>query len=189
VEDGIGVVKDDPLEQRCQRLKLVLSDVDGVLTDGRVVLLPDGRETSAFHIRDGMGIVLAHRAGLDTGIITGRLSAHVAQRASQLNMAVVRQGISSKGVALKEILHERGIEAHEVAYMGDDVNDLSVMRSVGLSGAPADAAFEVRAEAFMVTEARGGRGCFREFLEAILRARQQWDQAVASLSPERSPTE
>jgi 3-deoxy-D-manno-octulosonate 8-phosphate phosphatase (KDO 8-P phosphatase) len=174
-------MKDQALAERCRRLKLVLTDVDGVLNDGKVLLLPDGREASAFHIRDGMGIVLAHRAGLETGVVSGRLSALVTQRAAQLGMSVVRQGIVSKAQAFREILAERELEAHEVAYMGDDVNDLAVMREAGLSAAPADAVFEVRAEAFMVTEAGGGRGCVREFLEAILKARGQWDAAVASL--------
>jgi 3-deoxy-D-manno-octulosonate 8-phosphate phosphatase (KDO 8-P phosphatase) len=174
-------MKDQALAERCRRLKLVLTDVDGVLNDGKVLLLPDGREAASFHIRDGMGIVLAHRAGLETGVISGRLSALVTQRAAQLGMAVVRQGIASKAQAFREILAERGLQAHEVAYIGDDVNDLAVMREVGLSGAPADAAFEVRAEAFMVTDTGGGHGCVREFLEAILRARGQWDEAVASL--------
>jgi len=177
---------DAALAERCSRLKLLLCDVDGVLTDGRVLLLPDGREAQAFHIRDGMGIVLAHRMGLQTGVLSGRLSPMVAQRASQLGMAVVRQGISSKRRALAEILEERGLEPMEVAYMGDDVNDLGVMQEVALSAAPADAAFEVRAAAFMVTEARGGAGCLREFIEAILRARGQWDEAVASLSANRA---
>jgi 3-deoxy-D-manno-octulosonate 8-phosphate phosphatase (KDO 8-P phosphatase) len=169
------------LAERCRRLKLLLTDVDGVLTDGRVLLLPDGQEAQAFHIRDGMGIVLAQRAGLTTGVLSGRLSPLVARRAAQLGMSVVRQGIASKRTALREILAERGIGGHEVAYMGDDVNDLGVMEDVGLSAAPADAAFEVRSRAFMITEAAGGGGCLREFVEAILRARGCWDEVVASL--------
>jgi 3-deoxy-D-manno-octulosonate 8-phosphate phosphatase (KDO 8-P phosphatase) len=96
-------------------------------------------------------------------------------------MSIVRQGIASKRTALREILAERGIGGHEVAYMGDDVNDLGVMEDVGLSAAPADAAFEVRSRAFMITEAAGGGGCLREFVEAILRARGCWDEVVASL--------
>jgi 3-deoxy-D-manno-octulosonate 8-phosphate phosphatase (KDO 8-P phosphatase) len=172
----------EALAERCRRLKLLLTDVDGVLTDGRVVLLPDGREAQAFHIRDGMGIVLAQRAGLLTGVLSGRLTPMVAQRATQLGMGIVRQGISSKRSALREILAERGLKSSEVAYMGDDVNDLDVMEEVGLSAAPSDAVFEVRSRAFMITEAPGGAGCLREFVEAILRARGSWDTAVASLA-------
>jgi len=174
-------MSEDAFAERCRRLKLLLTDVDGVLTDGRLLLLPDGREAQAFHIRDGMGIVLAQRAGLVTGVLSGRLSPLVAQRATQLGMSIVKQGIASKRHALEQILEERGLKGSEVAYMGDDVNDLSVMEQVGLSAAPADAAFEVRSRAFMITQAPGGGGCLREFVEAILKARGSWDEVVASL--------
>ena len=100
---------------------------------------------------------------------------------AELEMAVVRQGISDKGAALREILAEQGLTAQEVAYIGDDLNDLPVMNAVALSAAPADAPFEVRAQAFMVMEARGGGGCLREFVEAILRARGDWERAAAAV--------
>ncbi len=174
-------MKDEAFAARCRALALVLSDVDGVMTDGSVLLLPDGGEAKAFHTRDGLGIVLAHRAGLRTGIVSGRSSASVARRAQELQMAVVRQGVADKRRAFDEILSALGLRPQQVAYMGDDVNDLAVMRAAGLSAAPADAPFEVRAEAFMVTDARGGRGCLREFLEAILRARGDWDAALEAL--------
>lgn len=174
-------MKDEAFAARCRALKLVLSDVDGVMTDGTVLLLPDGSEAKSFHIRDGLGIVLAHRAGLRTGLVSGRASESVDRRADELKMAVVRQGVQDKRAAVSEILASEGLKAHEVAYMGDDLSDLPVMREVGLSAAPADAPFEVRSEAFMVTDARGGQGCLREFLEAILRARGEWDDAVLSL--------
>jgi 3-deoxy-D-manno-octulosonate 8-phosphate phosphatase (KDO 8-P phosphatase) len=172
-------VKDQALAERCRRLKLVLSDVDGVMTDGTVLLLPGGQEGKAFHIRDGLGVVLAHRAGLMTGVLSGRRSEVTAQRASELGMKVVRQGMIDKAAAFREILAEQGLQAHEVAYIGDDVNDLPVMELAGLSAAPADAPLEVRGQAFMVTDAAGGGGCLREFLEAILRARGDWDRVVA----------
>jgi 3-deoxy-D-manno-octulosonate 8-phosphate phosphatase (KDO 8-P phosphatase) len=171
---------DAALAERCRGLKLLLSDVDGVMTDGTVLLLPDGREAKAFHIRDGLGIVLAHAAGLRTGVVSGRASEVVARRAGELGMAVVRQGVRDKGAVLREILAEEALEAREVAYIGDDLNDLPVMAEVGLSAAPADAPFEVRAQAFMVMSAAGGRGCLREFVEAILRARGDWERAVAA---------
>lgn len=175
MEDGDDL-KDEAFAARCRRLRLVLTDVDGVLTDGAVLVLPDGREAKSFHMRDGLGIVLAHRAGLRTGVLSGRSSEAVERRARELGMAVVRQGVADKAAAFRRILEEEGLSAAEVAYMGDDVNDLAVMNEAGLSGAPADAAFEVRAQAFLVTEAAGGRGAFREFLEAILRAREDWDR-------------
>lgn len=175
-------MKDENLARRCAALKLLLTDVDGVMTDGTVLLLPDGGEAKSFHIRDGLAIVLAHRAGLRTGLVSGRSSDAVARRAGELGMAIVRQGVRDKEAVLREILAQEGLEAREVAYIGDDINDLPVMNEVGLSAAPADAPLEVRAQAFMVTDAGGGRGCLREFVEAILRARGDWERIAA---PER----
>jgi 3-deoxy-D-manno-octulosonate 8-phosphate phosphatase (KDO 8-P phosphatase) len=175
-------MKSEALVERCRALKLVLTDVDGVMTDGTLLLLPDGGEAKAFHVRDGLAVVLAHRAGLRTGLLSGRSSESVSRRARELGMAVVRQGCADKAAALREILAEQGITAREVAYVGDDINDLPVMEAVALSAAPADASFEVRAAAFMVLEARGGHGCLREFIEAILRARGDWERAAAAAS-------
>ena len=175
-------MKDQALAERCRNLRLVLSDVDGVMTDGTILLLPGGGEARAFHIRDGLGIVLARRAGLRVGIVSGRSSDSVARRAAELGIEIVRQGVADKVAALREIVAAEGIVPSQVAYMGDDVNDLGVMAEVGLSAAPADAPFEVRGQAFMVTDARGGHGCLREFLEAILRSREQWDGLVADIT-------
>ena len=171
-------MKDELLARRCRALKLLLTDVDGVMTDGTVLLLPDGREAKSFHVRDGLGIVLAHAAGLKTGLVSGRSAEVVTERAQELRMAVVRQGVRDKGEVLKEILSEQTLEAHEVAYIGDDLNDLPIMAEVGLTAAPRDAVFEVRTEAFMVLEAAGGQGCLREFIEAILKARGDWDRVT-----------
>jgi 3-deoxy-D-manno-octulosonate 8-phosphate phosphatase (KDO 8-P phosphatase) len=171
-------MKDEAFAQRCRRLRLVLSDVDGVLTDGRVWPLPGGGEAKAFHIRDGLGIVLAQRAGLRVGFLSGRRSPAVDARAQELGVEVVRQGVGDKRAALRELLRELGLTPPEAAFMGDDVNDLGAMAEVALSAAPADAPFEVRAQAFMITQAAGGQGCFREFLEAILRARGEWDGLI-----------
>jgi 3-deoxy-D-manno-octulosonate 8-phosphate phosphatase (KDO 8-P phosphatase) len=178
--------KDQQLAARCRALRLLLTDVDGVLTDGTVLLLPDGREAKAFHIRDGLGIVLARRAGLRVGLLSGRASEATAARARELEVEVVRQGASDKVAAFAEILRAEGLQRHEVAYMGDDVNDLGVMSEAGLSAAPADAPFEVRNQAFMITDARGGQGCLREFIEAILRARGEWDSLLATPGAPRS---
>jgi 3-deoxy-D-manno-octulosonate 8-phosphate phosphatase (KDO 8-P phosphatase) len=172
-------MKDEALRERCRALKLILSDVDGVMTDGTVLVLPDGREARTFNIRDGLGIVLAHEVGLRTGLLSGRSSEAVARRAAELGMAVVRQGVRDKGKAILEIVAELGMTTREVAYIGDDVNDLPVFAEVGLSAAPADAPFLVRSQAFMALETAGGRGCLREFIDAILRARGEWEQAAA----------
>jgi 3-deoxy-D-manno-octulosonate 8-phosphate phosphatase (KDO 8-P phosphatase) len=178
-------MKDELLSRRCRALKLLLSDVDGVMTNGSLLLLPDGSEAKAFHVRDGLAVVLAHAAGLRTGLLSGRASEVVARRAAELGMAVVRQGVQDKAAALREILAELRLEAHEVAYLGDDLNDLPVLTAVGLSGAPRDAVFEVRAEAFMALEAKGGEGCLREFVEAILKARGDWDRVTAVFGSEK----
>lgn len=174
-------MKDEALAERCRTLRLLLSDVDGVMTDGSVLLLPGGGEAKAFHVRDGLGVVLAHHAGLRTGVLSGRSSEAVARRASELGMAIVSQGVSDKLAALREILEREGLEARQVAYIGDDINDLPVLTEVGLSAAPADAPMEVRLQAFMVMDARGGRGCLREFIEAILRARGDWERVTAAV--------
>jgi 3-deoxy-D-manno-octulosonate 8-phosphate phosphatase (KDO 8-P phosphatase) len=176
---------EEALARRCRALKLILTDVDGVMTDGTVLLLPDGGEAKAFHIRDGLAIVMAQRAGLKTGLLSGRSSTAVDRRAAELQMAVVRQGVSDKAAALREILAETGLTEREVAYIGDDLNDLPIMNAVALSAAPADAHFEVRAQAFMIMEARGGEGCLREFVEAILRARGDWERVVAGFGAPR----
>ena len=173
-------MKDQALAARCRNLRLVLTDVDGVMTDGTILLLPGGGEAKAFHVRDGLGVVLALRAGLRVGILSGRSSETVARRAAELGIPIVRQGVADKAAALREIVAAEGIAPSQVAYIGDDVNDLAVMGEVGLSAAPADAALEVRALAFMVTDARGGGGCLREFIEAILRAREEWDGLMAA---------
>ena len=175
-------MKDQALAARCRSLRLVLTDVDGVMTDGTFLLLPDGGEAKSFHVRDGLGVVLARRAGLRFGVLSGRSSDSVLRRAAELGIEVVRQGVGDKAAALREIVAAEGIVPSQVAYIGDDVNDLAVMAEVGLSAAPADAPLEVRAQAFMVTDARGGHGALREFLEAILRARGEWDGLVAGIA-------
>ena len=180
-------MKDEALAARCRGLRLIVSDVDGVLTDGTVLLLPEGGEAKAFHVRDGLAVVLAHRAGLQVALLSGRSSDAVSRRARELGIGVVRQGVSDKSAAFAEILAALGLRPHEAAYIGDDVNDLPPMLQAGLSGAPADAAFEVRAQAFMALDARGGHGCFREFVEAILRARGQWDALIETIAMAAAP--
>jgi 3-deoxy-D-manno-octulosonate 8-phosphate phosphatase (KDO 8-P phosphatase) len=179
-------MKSAALAERCRHLRLVLSDVDGVLTDGTVLFLPDGRELKPFNVRDGLAITLAQHAGLRVGIVSGRTSDVVSRRAAELGLAIVLQGVTDKRAAVRELLQREQIEATQVAYMGDDLNDLAVMQDVGLSAAPADAAIEVRTQALLVTDARGGHGCLRELIEAILRARGEWDQIVCALSGPRT---
>ena len=169
------------LQTRAARVKLLLLDVDGVLTDGRVILNGGSSESKNFHIRDGISMVWAQRVGLKVGLLSARSSPTTTQRAAQLGITLMYQGVQSKIESYDHIVGEVSVADDEVAYMGDDVNDLPAMLQAGLSAAPADAAFEVRAQAFMVTDARGGHGCFREFVEAILRARGEWESLMQTI--------
>jgi len=177
-------MKDRMLKERCLRLKMILTDVDGVMTDGSVFILPDGEEARVFNVRDGLGVILAHAAGLETGIITGRSSTAVTERARVLGMSVVKQGFLDKSRALDEILAEKGLQPHEIAYIGDDFPDLPVLKRAGLSATPRDAPMELKEAAFMILERRGGEGALREFIEAILRSREALAPALATIGVE-----
>lgn len=163
---------------RAGHLRLLLFDVDGVLTDGSVNVDANGGELKRFHIRDGAALAYAQRAGLLTGVLSARASGATTARTQELNMAIVVQGVADKSVALANILTQHHLAADEVAYMGDDLIDLPVMRAVGLSAAPADAAPEVAAVAHFVSWHSGGNGAVREFVEAVLKARGQWDDVL-----------
>lgn len=174
-------MKEGALAVRCRELRLILTDVDGVLTDGVLWVAADGNEMKAFHVRDGLAFHLARAAGLEVGIVSGRTSDLVARRAGELGAAIVLQGVADKKQAVERLLEQRSLGWQNVAFIGDDLHDVGVMNAAALSAAPADAPLEVRGQAFMITEAGGGRGCFREFVEAILRARDEWDRVVAPL--------
>ncbi len=173
------------LDERVQRIRLVLLDVDGVLTDGKIILHPDGGESKTFDIRDGTGIVLATRAGLRVGLLSARYAAATAERAAQLRIPIVRQGAADKLAVYEEILTSEGFKDDEVAYMGDDLLDLPVLARVGLPAAPADAVPEARAAAAWISSARGGDGAVRELTELLLRGQGLWDQVVSDLTPVR----
>lgn len=162
------------VEARAARVKLLLLDCDGVLTDGRITLVGDDEEEKSFHTRDGHGLVLLHRAGLRSGIVSGRTSASVVRRARDLRMHYVRQGTWDKVKDFGEVLAEAGVEASEVCYVGDDVTDIPLMRRSGLAVAVADATDETRAHAHYVTRLRGGHGAVREVCELILKAQGLW---------------
>jgi 3-deoxy-D-manno-octulosonate 8-phosphate phosphatase (KDO 8-P phosphatase) len=173
-----------PVQAKAQRIRLLLFDVDGVLTDGAILLHPDGQEAKRFDIRDGTGIVWAQRAGLLTGVLSARASAATLQRTSQLGMPIVYQGVLNKLEAFEEILSQQGVDAAAVAYMGDDLLDLPVLRRVGLSAAPADAVEEVRQRVDFVSSAKGGAGAARDLIEAVLRAQGRWQTIVDSYAGE-----
>ena len=149
-------------------VRLLLMDVDGVLTDGRLYFGADGCVLKAFDVKDGMGIANLHRAGVQTGVISGRDDALVRRRAEDLGMAVVVLGEASKGAAVERVLEERGLPRDAVAFLGDDVNDLPAMMKVGVPLAVSDAHPEVLSFVSYVTRARGGRGAVREVCDAIL---------------------
>lgn len=164
---------------RAASVRLLLFDVDGVLTDGSVNVDASGAELKRFHIRDGAALVWAARAGLMTGVLSARSSPATTARVQELGMAVAVQGVADKRAAFDQILSQHKLTAGEVAYMGDDLVDLPVLRAVGLSAAPADAAAEVAAIAHFVSGRAGGQGAVREFIEAVLKARGQWDDVLA----------
>ena len=167
------------LAAKAASVRLILLDVDGVLTDGAVVIYGDGSESKRFHIRDGIALVWAQRAGLKVGLLSARHSATTAQRAAQLGISLVHQGVASKAATYEQIVGDMVMTDAEVAYMGDDVVDLAVLGRVGLSAAPSDAVAEVRSCVDFVSTYRGGEGAVRELVEMILRAQGHW-QAIVS---------
>ena len=159
-------------------MRLLLFDVDGVLTDGAVLMHADGSESKSFHIRDGAALVWAQRAGLSVGFLSARTSGATAQRAAQLGIRIVSQGVAHKADAYEAICRQAGLEDSAVAFMGDDLLDLPVLSRVGLSAAPADAAPEVLASVDWVSSSGGGRGAARELIELVLRAQGRWNDVV-----------
>jgi 3-deoxy-D-manno-octulosonate 8-phosphate phosphatase (KDO 8-P phosphatase) len=161
----------DELRERLGRVRLVLADNDGVLTDAGVYYSARGEELKRYSIRDGMGVARLRELGVETGIVTGERSEPVRRRAEKLGITELHLGAGDKGAVLAEILTRRDLAPEEVAYIGDDVNDLPAMRRVGCTAAPADALPMVRDAVDYVCAARGGQGAFREFAEIIVAAR------------------
>ena len=168
--------------KRAKQIKVFLMDVDGTLTTGTVSLLsqPDGSalEIKTFDAHDGQGLSLAHTAGLRTGVITGRESAAMRRRARELNIEFVYEKQPQKIAAYEEILKKTGAQESEVAYLGDDLPDLTVMRRVGLAVAVGDATVEVKNAAHYVTKAIGGKGAAREVVEVILKSKGIWQEMI-----------
>jgi 3-deoxy-D-manno-octulosonate 8-phosphate phosphatase (KDO 8-P phosphatase) len=177
------------IEERAAAVKLVLFDVDGVLTDARVMLHGNGSESKQFHIRDGIVMVWAQRVGLKIGLLSARLSATTTERAAQLGITLVHQGVLSKIDAYDQIVSDIGLNDGDVAYMGDDIVDIAVLSRVGLATAPADAVLEVRERVHWVAPSGGGAGAARDLLELILRAQGRWDTIVQSFAASRPRTE
>lgn len=175
-------IDDQEFARRARRLEWLLFDVDGVLTDGSLYYTREGERLKRFHVRDGLALRLAQRAGLKVGLFSGRSSPALEARAAELGLDEVILGSHDKASDFERFLARRETTPERVAYAGDDLIDLAVLGRAGLSFAPADAAPEVRAAVGTVLAAAGGRGAAREMVEAILKARGDWDGIVARYS-------
>lgn len=165
---------------RARRVRLLVMDVDGVLTDGTMILSERGDELKAFNARDGIALALARRAGLKTALVTGERSPIAKTRGDRLGIDAVILGARRKGEALDELLAGFDLPAEAAAYVGDDLLDVPALQRAGLAIAVADAAPEVQAVAHLVTRTPGGRGAVRECVELILRAQGTWRATVAA---------
>lgn len=165
------------LELRAKKIKMIILDVDGVMTDCRSYINSDGVESKAFNIKDGFGIIMAQRVGIEFAIITGGLSPIVKHRANQLGIKEMHQSFVEKAAVLADILSRNRLQANEAAYMGDDLYDIPVLKKVGLSAAPMDACSEVLEMVDWVSKYGGGQGAIREFVELILKAKGLWESA------------
>jgi 3-deoxy-D-manno-octulosonate 8-phosphate phosphatase (KDO 8-P phosphatase) len=165
-------------QSRVANIKLLAMDVDGVLTDGSIILHHDGTESKRFNLLDGHGIRMWHRAGLQTAFISGRTAEVTTQRAKQLQVTYVFQDCHEKLSSFESLLKEAGLEAAEVAYIGDDVMDIPLLKRAGLSVAVANAVDEVKQNAAYITEHPGGAGAVREVVEYILKSTGRWDELM-----------
>ncbi len=166
------------IDSLCKPIELVVSDVDGVMTDGGIIFDNQGIEIKRFHIRDGLGVKLWQRTGRKFALLTARNSHIVQVRAAEIGIDVVRQGFEEKLPAALEMFEQLDVTPEQVCYIGDDLTDLPVIQSVGLGVAVADAAEELHAHADYVTKLGGGQGAVRELLEMILKAQGRWDDLI-----------
>lgn len=163
-------------------IRLLLLDVDGVLTDGRLGLMPGGQVMQFFSVHDGLAIELAQKAGLEVGFLSGRRSEVVAERGRELGVRLIVQGSTNKLEDFEKIRREKGLKVEEVAFVGDDLPDLPLLEYVGFSAAPANAAEPLKSCVDYVTRAQGGRGAVREVIEQILKASGRWEE-IATPKP------
>ena len=174
------------IEDMAAEIRLLVLDVDGVMTNGRIILTDRGEEIKSFHVRDGLGLKMLMEAGIDVAIITGRTSKVVLKRAEEIGITEVHQGVSDKAALLSSLMRRKGVEKKQACAMGDDLPDLPMFRAAGMAVAVADAAFEVREAAAVVTKNRGGMGAVREVCEMILKSQGKWDQALSSRRGEQN---
>ena len=169
---------ENDLIERARKITMLILDCDGVLTDGRIMLLPGGDETKVFDVKDGHAIVMAGRAGLRTAIISGRTSNAVRMRAKELGVAHLYERAWVKMEPYEKILIDEGITDENVCYVGDDVVDIPLLRRAGLAVAVADAVQDVKPFSHFITERPGGFGAVREVIELILKAQSKWNEAM-----------
>ena len=170
-------------EAIAKKIKLVCLDVDGVLTDGSIIISGQGELFKQFYVRDGLGIKFLQDCGIQVAICTGRQSDIVIERAKELGITLLMQGQKDKREGLAEICRQAGVSPEETAYMGDDIPDLECMREVGIPVCPADAAAEVIEASRYVSEFRGGEGAVRDIVEQVLRARGDWAKNSEGVTP------
>ncbi|MDI6890580.1 MAG: HAD-IIIA family hydrolase [Thermodesulfovibrionales bacterium] len=168
-------IKEKELLEIAKKIKLIILDVDGVLTDGSIILDNEGNEFESFHVRDGHGIKMLIRAGIIVAMITGRYSKVVERRAREVGITEVYQKCYDKRVAYRHLIEKYSVDSKEVAYVGDDIVDLPLLKGSGFSVAVADAADEAKAAAMMVTKNNGGRGAVREVCDFLLKAKGLWE--------------
>ncbi|MDY3983617.1 MAG: HAD-IIIA family hydrolase [Veillonellaceae bacterium] len=172
-------------DDRVKPIKLLILDVDGVLTDGAITYTNTGDESKTFSAKDGLGIVAAQKAGLTVAVITGRKSDIVRRRMTELGVSHLYMGVGAKAEVLKKLLQKLGLQYKEIAYIGDDLNDLAIMQVVGLAMAPADAVLEVQECAHKMLTHAGGHGAVREGIEYILKKQGRWAQVLLQYKRER----
>ena len=172
---------------RAARIKLVVMDVDGTLTDGRIYIGPDGAAMKEFSVKDGMGISMLHKAGVETAIITGRKSQIVERRAAELNISRVWQGCRDKREAWQRIKEEMQLADKESAYIGDELNALSLLMKAGLACCTADAQPEVKYVSHVISACNGGDGAVREIAELIVKTQGKWQALVDAFAGKASP--
>lgn len=163
-------------------IRLLVTDIDGVWTDGRIIYTSGGEEIKEFNVRDGLGVKLAQRAGIEVAIVTGRSFEPLARRARELGIERVHQSAGNKLTIVQSMVEEMNIDLRQVAYIGDDLPDLAVMKAVGISAAPSDATPEIRSIATWRLDTAGGRGAVRELVERLLFERNEWGGIVDQFS-------
>jgi 3-deoxy-D-manno-octulosonate 8-phosphate phosphatase (KDO 8-P phosphatase) len=176
------VLSGDELGYRLSRITVLLLDVDGVLTDGRIVYNDNGQEIKTFSVKDGLGIRLLMDAGIRVGVVTGRRAPALTHRCRNLGIDLIYDGIRDKAAALEQIVTQLGVDTHQIAFIGDDLPDLSIMKRVGVAVAVSDACAAVRERAAWVTMAQGGAGAVREVCDAILQAKGLWQTIMERYS-------